>query len=167
MIRLKDLLREEIIDWDRSYEFYDTGDYVTINKNYGIIEFGLETLSDGEEALFINDISIKPELQGKGYGSKIIQSAIQYAKEQEIPIALRASVGGHYDTKSNMSQKDLIKFYNYSQPSIVGLIGMFIPLRFPLESNPSGINLKITFSNYNLGHFFSIYDFQISTKHYF
>jgi GNAT superfamily N-acetyltransferase len=111
MIKLIDLLREEIINWRRASEFYDTGNYITINKNYGTIEFGLETLSDGEEALFINDISIKPELQGKGYGSKIIQSAIQYAKEQEIPVALRASVGGHYDTKSNISQEDLIKFY--------------------------------------------------------
>jgi GNAT superfamily N-acetyltransferase len=109
-IKLIDLL-EETINWDRASEFYDTGNYVTINKNYGIIEFGLETLSDGEEALFINDISIKPEFQGKGYGSKIIQSAIEYAKEQGIPVALRASVGGHYDTNSNMSQEDLIKFY--------------------------------------------------------
>jgi GNAT superfamily N-acetyltransferase len=110
MIKLIDLLKETI-DWDRASEFYDTSDYVTVNKNYGVIEFGLETLSDGEEALFINDISIKPEFQGKGYGSKIIQSAIEYVKKQVMPIALRASVGGHYSTKSNMSQEDLIKFY--------------------------------------------------------
>jgi len=112
MIKLLDLLKETVdIDWDRASEFYDTGDYVTVKKNYGVVEFGLEILSDGEEALFINDISIKPEFQGKGYGSKIIQNIIEYAKKQDLPIALRASVGGHYNVKSNMSQEDLIKFY--------------------------------------------------------
>ncbi len=112
MIRLVDLLKETVVvDWDRASEFYNTGNYITVKKDYGVIEFGLETLSDGEEALFINDISIKPEFQGKGYGSKIIQNAIEYAKKQEIPVALRASVGGHYDTESTMSQEDLIEFY--------------------------------------------------------
>ena len=112
MIRLVDLLKETVVvDWDRASEFYNTGNYITVKKDYGVIEFGLETLSDGEEALFINDISIKPEFQGKGYGSKIIQNAIEYAKKQEIPIALRVSVGGHYDTESTMSQEDLIEFY--------------------------------------------------------
>jgi len=110
MIKLIDLLKENI-DWSRANEFYSTGNYITIQQSFGTIEFGLETLSDGEEALFINDITINPEYQGKGYGSKIIQSAIKYAEEQGIPIALRASVGGHYDTKSKMSQEDLIKFY--------------------------------------------------------
>jgi len=109
-IKLIDLLKENI-DWSRANEFYNTGNYVTVSQSFGTIEFGLETLSDGEEALFINDIAIKPEYQGKGYGSKIIQSAIKYAEEQGIPVALRASVGGHYDTKSTMSQEDLIKFY--------------------------------------------------------
>ena len=28
-----------------------------------------------------------------------------------MPIALRASVGGHYDTESQMSQEQLIDFY--------------------------------------------------------
>jgi len=110
MIKLIDILKENI-DWSKASEFYDTGNYVTIKQNYGDIEFGLETMSDGEEALFINDISIKPEYQGKGYGSKIIQSVIEYAEKQGMPVALRASVGGHYDTKSNMSQQDLITFY--------------------------------------------------------
>jgi GNAT superfamily N-acetyltransferase len=68
-------------------------------------------MSDREEALFINDIYIKPEYQGKGYGSKIIQSAIEYAEKQGMPVALRASVGGHYNIKSDMSQQDLINFY--------------------------------------------------------
>ena len=110
MIKLIDLLKENI-DWSRANEFYSTENYITIQQSFGTVEFGLETLSDGEEALFINDIAINPEYQGKGYGSKIIQSAIKYAEEQGIPIALRASVGGHYDTKSKMSQEDLIKFY--------------------------------------------------------
>lgn len=109
-IKLVELLQESV-DWSRADEYYSTGDYVTIHQSFGTVEFGLETLSDGEEALFINDITINPESQGKGYGSKILQSAIKYAEEQGIPIALRASAGGHYGTKSKMSQEDLIKFY--------------------------------------------------------
>jgi GNAT superfamily N-acetyltransferase len=110
MIKLIDILKENI-DWSRASEFYDAGDYITVKQSYGNIEFGLETMSDREEALFINDIYIKPEYQGKGYGSKIIQSAIEYAEKQGMPVALRASVGGHYNIKSDMSQQDLINFY--------------------------------------------------------
>lgn len=115
---LRQFLKEEIhkilkenIDWSKADEFYNTGNYITIQQSFGTVEFGLETLSDGEEALFINDITIKPEYQEKGYGSKIIQSAIKYSEEQKIPIALRASAGGHYNVKSKMSQEDLTKFY--------------------------------------------------------
>jgi len=110
MIRLIDLLKEAI-NWDKAYKFYETGNYVTINTPYGSVEFGLEQLSDGEEALFINDILIKPEMQNLGYGSKILQDAIQYANRNQMPIALRASSGGHYGTKSNLDQKQLITFY--------------------------------------------------------
>ena len=110
MIRLIDLLKE-IINWDKAHEFYETGDYITINTSYGSVEFGMETLSDGEEALFINDILIKPEMQNRGYGSKILQDAIKYANKNQIPIALRASSGGHYNTKSTLDQKHLIAFY--------------------------------------------------------
>lgn len=117
--KIKKLIKEEVIkflieniDWDRSYEFYETGDYVKISKPYGTVEFGLEQLSDGEEALFINDISISPQYQGKGYGTDILKSAIKYSEENNIPIALRASVGGHYNTKTNFTQEDLIKFYS-------------------------------------------------------
>ena len=117
--KIKKLIKEEVIkflieniDWGRSYEFYETGDYVKISKPYGTIEFGLEQLSDGEEALFIDDISISPQHQGKGYGTDILKSAIKYSEENDIPIALRASVGGHYDTKTNFTQEELIKFYS-------------------------------------------------------
>lgn len=117
--KIKKLIKEEVIkflieniDWGRSYEFYETGDYVKISKPYGTIEFGLEQLSDGEEVLFINDISISPQYQEKGYGTDILKSAIKYSEENDIPIALRASVGGHYDTKTNFTQEKLIKFYS-------------------------------------------------------
>jgi GNAT superfamily N-acetyltransferase len=102
---------KEIIDWDRASEFYETGNYVVIKNSYGNVEFGLEELSDGDEALFINEINIKPEFQNQGYGTKILKDAIAYAKKEQIPIALRASVGGHYDTKSQMNQEQLIDFY--------------------------------------------------------
>ena len=66
--KINKLIKEEVIkflieniDWDRSYEFYETGNYVKISKPYGTIEFGLEQLSNGEEALFIDDISISPQ----------------------------------------------------------------------------------------------------------
>lgn len=101
----------EIIKWDRAYEFYETGNYVNVKTSYGTVEFGLEELSDGEEALFINEISIKPEFQNQGYGTKILKDAITYAQKEYMPIALRASVGGHYDTESQMSQEQLIDFY--------------------------------------------------------
>ena len=112
MIKLKDLLKENIIDWSRSYEFHETGNYVKISKPYGTIEFGLEQLADGEEALFIDDISITPQYQGKGYGTYIIKSAIKYSEENDLPIALRASMGGHYDTKTDLTQRELIEFYS-------------------------------------------------------
>ena len=92
-IKLIELLKENI-NWGKASEFYDTGNYVTIQQFFGTVEFGLETLSNGEEALFINDIAINPEFQGKGYGSKIIQSAIKYAEDQGIPIALQALYQG-------------------------------------------------------------------------
>ena len=88
------LLKEEI-DWGRSYESYETGNNVKITKPYGTVEFGLEQLSDEDEALFIDDISISTQHQGKGYGTSIIKSAIKYSEENDTPIALRASVGGH------------------------------------------------------------------------
>lgn len=101
----------EIINWDTGYKFYETGNYVTAKTSYGSVEFGLEELSDGDEALFINEINIKPEFQNQGYGTKILKDAIIYAQKEQMPIALRVSVGGHYGTKSQMNQGQLIDFY--------------------------------------------------------
>ena len=91
------------------YNFYDNnGEYSKLEINDVNIEVGLENLADDEESLFLNDI--KSNIPGKGNASKVLKAIINYANEFDLPISLRASSGGHYNS-SGLKQEDLIKWY--------------------------------------------------------
>lgn len=94
-----------------AYKFFDTGDYQTLKKKNVIVEFGLETLDNGDEALFINDISTEPQFQGKGNASKVLEEITNYADNNNMPVALRASIGGHNESPTQLTQEQLINWY--------------------------------------------------------
>jgi GNAT superfamily N-acetyltransferase len=96
---------------DKSYNFNETGNYVTYKKGNTKIEFGRETLADGDEALFLQDIYTEPTAQGKGEASKILKEITDYADKNDETIALRASIGGHDNIRSGLTQEQLIKWY--------------------------------------------------------
>lgn len=96
---------------DNAYKFFDTGDYQTLKKKNVTVEFGLEELANGDEALFINDIATDPAHQGKAHASAVLQEITNYADNHDMPVALRASIGGHNESPTQLNQQQLIKWY--------------------------------------------------------
>lgn len=90
--------------------YYDEGNPLKLNISNVNVEIGLETLDDGDEALFIHDIYTDSEHQGKGYASKILNIILKWADTHDMPVALRASSEGHYGIKG-LSQNELVRWY--------------------------------------------------------
>ena len=91
-------------------KFYDTGNPIKTKIGKATIELGLEELENGDESIFLNDIFVDHTSQGKGEATKALSAIIDYADNNNMPISLRASSGGHYEAKG-MAQEDLIKWY--------------------------------------------------------
>ena len=95
----------------KSQNFYDNGDYLTFKRGNTKIEFGRETLKNGDDSLFLQDIFTEPSAQGKGEASKLLKEITNYADKNGETISLRASIGGHDNISSGLNQKQLIKWY--------------------------------------------------------
>ena len=67
---------------DNSNQFYDDGNYLTYQKGNTTIEFGRETLENGDDSLFLQDIFTEPSAQGKGEASKILKEITDYADKK-------------------------------------------------------------------------------------
>jgi hypothetical protein len=96
---------------DKAQDFYENSRYYNFTKDEVRVEYGLEELEDGDTSLFINDISTHPYYQHKGYASKVLREICNYGDNNDLPISLRASIGGHYSSPTRMTQDMLIKWY--------------------------------------------------------
>lgn len=96
---------------DKAQDFYEKSRFFNFTKNEVYIEYGLEELEDGDTSLFINDISTHPYYQHKGYATKVLREICNYGDNNDLPISLRASIGGHYSSPTWMTQYMLIKWY--------------------------------------------------------
>lgn len=59
------------------------------------------------ESLYLNDIYIKPQYLGRGYGTKIMKEIIQFADSKQLPIELVPAPGS---IKPNAMRR-LVGFY--------------------------------------------------------
>ena len=96
---------------DKAQDFYENFRYFNFTKNEVYVEYGLEQLEDGETSLFIQDIYTHPYYQRKGYASKVLKEICNYGDNYNLPISLRASVGGHHNSPTRITQDILIKWY--------------------------------------------------------
>ena len=79
-----------------------------INQKYGqYIEQFTILFQRSNESLFLNDIYIKPQYIGRGWGTKIMKEVIDYADKNQLPIELIPAPGS---IKPNAMRR-LVSFY--------------------------------------------------------
>lgn len=102
MIKLKKLLENYMPDIENKVAAFER----SIQSLYPEIDRVGLYYDHNNNSLFISDLYIKQESRGKGVGTKIMNSIVQFADGLNLPIVLIPE-----SDDDNVSNKDLMNFY--------------------------------------------------------
>lgn len=101
-MKLKKLLEQQGVDIENKVATFER----TLQSLYPEIDRVGLYYDRNNGSLFLSDFYIKPEHRGKGVGTKIMNSIVQFADSMKLPVVLIPE-----PDDDNMSETDLINFY--------------------------------------------------------
>lgn len=92
-VTMKELVERIYGSWDENLQRQYFKDNFSLINNFIIVEnesyIGNFAFEETKERLFIKNIQLLPQFQGKGIGSQILQELIKSATLKKIPLELR------------------------------------------------------------------------------
>jgi len=101
-MKLKKLLEQQGVDIENKVGTFER----TLQSLYPEIDRVGIYYDRNNNSLFLSDFYIKPEHRGKGVGTRIMKSIVQFGDVMKLPIVLMPE-----PDDDNMSVNDLINFY--------------------------------------------------------
>lgn len=105
------------------------------NKDSEIIKKSLELIRNSKEIYFFNRLNVPNSMRGKGLGEKLLDSTLNYFKENNLFLI---NVANNY---GEMGQENLIKFYEKNGMKLIHEEGLLI---YHKELISLDLNSKVT-----------------------